>query len=88
MDGAVQNTPNLAAWSSVASNCPLNRRYTTAPPTNAPANCARMYPGTINHAKLPSIASTNVSAGLKDAPDAAPNIHAGSITASPQAMVI
>ena len=32
--------------------------------------------------------SAKVSAGLKDAPDAAPNIHAGNITARPQAMVI
>ena len=63
----------------------MNRRYTTAAPTNAPANCATIYPGTIDHAKLPSTASAKVSAGLNDAPDAAPNIHAGSITASPHA---
>ena len=66
----------------------MNRRYTTAPPTNAPANCATIYPGTMLHAKLPSAASAMVNAGLKLAPDAAPKIKAGTSTARPQASVI
>ena len=57
-------------------------------PTKAPANCATMYPGTSPHDILPSTARAMVSAGLKCAPDAAPKMNAGSITARPHAKVI
>ena len=37
-DGLVENAPNFAAGSGVASNCSLNKIYTRQAPTNAPAN--------------------------------------------------
>ena len=47
-----------------------------------------MYPGTRAQSKLPSIARASVRAGLKEAPEAAPKINAGTITARPHAKVI
>ena len=88
IEGPVQNTPNFVPWSLVTSNCPANKTYTRTAPTNAPANWAITYPGTIDQEKLPIAASAIVSAGLKWAPDEDPKINAGTSTASPHANVI